>query len=50
MIIEAWIITAILGHTGYIGSLELLQHVLYIVGGHLGAVVTDDRTEVQEFP
>ena len=49
VIVETGIVAAVLGHAGDIGSFELLQHILHVVGGHLGAVVTDDRTEVQEF-
>ena len=49
VIVETGIVAAVLCHTGDIGSLELLQHVLHIVGGHLCSVVTDDRAEVQEF-
>ena len=49
VIVETGIVAAVLGHAGDIGSLELLQHILHVVSSHLCTIVTDDRTEVQEF-
>ena len=48
LIIEPRIIAAVLRDTTNVSPLQLFKHVLYIEGGHLGAIVADNWAEVQE--
>ena len=46
LIIESRIIATVLGDTGDVGSLQLLQHMVHIIGGHLRPVIADNGAEV----